>query len=122
MPWFMNGDGSATEVQFDTPEFDERAEKERWYGTLAGAVIHEGVMATAFDRAIIADPLYDGAAWLEGQKIEVGIASTYRIVATPGVQFHPSLSPTDFRHVLDAAASLPAKPSSAPLSHAANSK
>lgn len=61
------------------------------FGTLVGCVLHAGVHATAFDRAVGSELLYDGRDGLEafaaGRPLEeltpIGRAPTHRIAATP---------------------------------------
>lgn len=85
MPWFINNDKTATCEPFDTPEYEMRVKLgENYYGTLAGAVIHEGVQASAFDSAIEAEPIFDAEIWFKtGENVHVGYVSDYRICATP---------------------------------------
>lgn len=68
-------------------------------GTLAGAVLYGGVSATAFDRELRAEPVYDGAqaleAGLRSLPEPIGVVSDYRVVVFDGELRHPPLHPSE---------------------------
>lgn len=112
MPWIVNDDLTATEVGYvngglalDLKPGDEH---KPWFGSLAGAVLHGGVQATAFDKALRAEPVYDGvkalAAGLGALPEPIGVVSDYRVVVLDGELQHPPLHPSEchFRAVLNA--------------------
>lgn len=67
------GDGSA-DVFDDCPAICARIDKEHganWYGTPEGAILHGGVVASAF--TVKRECLYDAAAWLrDGSMVPAG--------------------------------------------------
>ena len=96
MPFITLPDGTATEVDWDLDSaFIARAKAAG--GTLAGAVIHSGVQATAFDKPVKVTPLYDGLKALEQGNIKgltpVAEMSDYRICARDGALVHPPAVP-----------------------------
>lgn len=102
MPFFVNKDGTAEFLDWkaDKAEFEKRAKTGApWFPTLAGAVIHGGVTAAAFDRAVRAEPLYDGTEALAQGSVcgltPIGVAATYRVVALDGALLHPPRAPAD---------------------------
>lgn len=103
MPWIVNDDLTATHVGYrdggialDLKPGDEH---KPWFGTLAGAVLHGGVTATAFDRELRAEPVYDGVQALEAglRKLPepIGVVSDYRVVVFDGELRHPPLHPSE---------------------------
>lgn len=102
MPYFLTEDGMAEHLDSisDRAEIQARdAAGARWFGTLAGAVIHGGVAATAFDKPVRVEPLYDGAEALAQGSVAgltpVGLAAHYRVVAMEGALLHPPRTPSD---------------------------
>ena len=102
MPFFSNGDGSATHLDWvlDRSEILRRLEnKETYFGTLAGAVLYGGVQATAFDKPLRAVKVYHGteamAAVFAHRPLPepVGLKSEYRVVVLDGQFYHPPLHP-----------------------------
>jgi hypothetical protein len=52
------------------------------YGTIEGAILHGGVLATAFKRTT--ERTYDAARWLEtGEHVPVGFVTITEITACP---------------------------------------
>ena len=97
MPW-VKIDGMAEHVDWDSPELTRAHNSgSPVHGTLAGLVIHQGVDATAFSRAVVAEDLFDGhLAVMHGVKRRVGTISAYRIEAVRGQQFVPPRARADF--------------------------
>jgi len=61
----------------------------RFYGTLAGCVLYEGVQASAFDKPLRSEPVWDGrAVFANGISTQglapCGVRPNYRVVALPG--------------------------------------
>lgn len=60
------------------------------FGTLAGAVIHGGVAATAFDRPAISEEVMSGRKWVELQAFRPeGLCLSLRVCAENGRLVHP---------------------------------
>lgn len=80
--WYRsNGDGSAS-VARDTPAIRELVDKGigQWFGNPEGAIIHGGVIATAFKRKT--EVVYDAARWLKtGERVQVGTRTIIEITA-----------------------------------------
>lgn len=101
MPFFVTPSGQAEELDWtiDAREIDCRiAAGETCYATLGGAVLHGGVQATAFDRALRAVDLFDGkealAAGSTAGLVPVGQRSDYRVAVHEGCLHHPPLWPS----------------------------
>lgn len=95
-------DGTATEVDWRRDAaLIARAQNAGGvlFGTLAGAVVHGGVAASAFDQPLKATPLYDGVtAMAQGSVVglsPVAVMAEYRICAFDGQLLHPARSPED---------------------------
>lgn len=103
MPYFVMPDGTCTELDWtaDKAEISARsAAGETYYGTLAGAVLHGGVKASAFDRAVKSEPLYNALEALRrpvGAPLPspVGHCASYRVIVLEGQFHHPGLAPGD---------------------------
>lgn len=68
------------------------------------------VAVSVFDHPLKAEPLYDGALWLEtGERKQVGMSSKYRIAIMDGEIHHPPLWPADLKRI--GAAELSEEPS-----------
>jgi hypothetical protein len=92
---------SALDVSGFTVQEIENLERQgrKFYGTLAGLVIHEGVQASAFDKPLVSENVYDGKQALAAGHVTgltpVGQVSHYKVVAIPGHFFHPPRHKTD---------------------------
>jgi hypothetical protein len=82
--WYRsNGDGTA-EILPDTAAVRARidAGERGFYGNAEGAIIHGGVIATAYRR--MTQQTYDAMAWLrDGAKVPAGVVSVTTITAEP---------------------------------------
>lgn len=82
--WYhVNGDGTADRYE-DSPAICARidAGESGWFGNPEGAILHGGVIATAFERKV--EKLMNAARWLETngrERIEVGERVTIKITA-----------------------------------------
>jgi hypothetical protein len=92
MPWVVK-DGMAEWFDWDSDALDGTSQ---WYGTLAGAVAHAGVQATAFAHPCKAETLYDAhRALTERLWVPVGVMLDYRIAAIPNRLVLPPCSAAD---------------------------
>jgi hypothetical protein len=85
--WRANGDGTATPHD-DTPIIRARIDigERHWYGTIEGAIIHGGVLATAYTRKT--EETYDAAHWLRtGKLVSKGAVTITKITAQPTQPF-----------------------------------
>ncbi len=106
MPYYPTGDGGCLVLDWTTDKAEisnRNARGEVWYGTLAGAVVHSGVQATAFDKPLRAEPVYNAKEALErplGAPLPdpVGLVSSYRVCAWEGALVHPPRAPQDLKH------------------------
>jgi hypothetical protein len=83
MLWFHVVEGVAIPTP-DTPEISARidAGERGWFGSIEGAIIHGGVLATAFTRKV--EQTYDARIWLAtGQYVPMGEIITTTITAQP---------------------------------------
>jgi hypothetical protein len=82
--WYrVNGDGTATAWP-DTEEVEQRinAGESGWYCSIEGAILHGGVIATAFKRKT--ETVYDTAHFIRtGELLPVGERTTTTITAEP---------------------------------------
>ena len=79
------GDGTA-ERHEDTKEvraiIDARLDGDLWFSSPEGAILHGGVIATAFERKT--ETTYDAARWLKtGEMVATGEITTTKITAEP---------------------------------------
>jgi hypothetical protein len=83
--WYhVTGDGTA-DVFEDTPEvraiIDARLDGDLWFGSPEGAIIHGGVIASAFKRKV--EATYDAMTWLKtGEHVPTGEIVTITITAS----------------------------------------
>jgi len=102
---FFVDNGAAVWVDWDTPEHKARMKLgQSYYGTLAGCALYEGVEVTAFDKAVKAEPVYNGfEALATYPKLPdpVGVEASYRVVVMNGKHFHPPLHPADAKKLAD---------------------
>jgi hypothetical protein len=77
--WYVTrGDGTADCYESDPPTLTDT------YGTPEGAIIHGGVIATAFERKT--EEVFDAMeAILHGRRVSRGFRTTTRITACPQV-------------------------------------
>ena len=78
--WWHVVDGIAI-ANPDTPEVRALVDAGGpWYATIEGAILHGGVIATAFERET--NETYDALAWLQtGAMVPVGTVTTTKITA-----------------------------------------
>jgi hypothetical protein len=79
--WHANGDGTATAWP-DTREVRARVDagEPGWYGTIEGAILHGGVIATAFERYTV--QTFDAMHYFAtGEHKPMGEVTTTKITA-----------------------------------------
>lgn len=96
MPFFPEPDGTAVEIHWNTPEFDQRcqapAPASTFYISLAGCCRDHGVQASAFEHPVTVDLLYDGREVIANDWKTTGLAlvdkqAIYRITFFDGVLY-----------------------------------
>lgn len=78
--WY-SADGTIVD---DSPDICKRIDggEPGWFGTPEGAIIHGGVIATAFERKT--EEVFDGyEAVMHGRRVSAGFRTTTRITACP---------------------------------------
>ena len=81
--WYhANGDGTADRIE-DSPEVCKIIDSggRGWFGNPEGAIIHGGVIASAFTRN--SEPTYDAVQWFKtGEMVFAGYRVTVQVTAS----------------------------------------